>query len=144
MASSTVKDIRLHSVLSSSKGPNCHCCENGHVNRHIVADDTPSVNGVNGVDVHYGSELEDTDKMQELDVVESVAIIGLALKFPQDATSPDSFWEMLINGRSAMTEVPSDRFKIDSFYNANGGKTGTVSSHYLLQICSNRLTDCEL
>ena len=126
MGSSTVTDTRLNSILSASKGPNCHYGGTGHVNGHTAAGDAPSLDYVNEVNGHYSNKLEDTDKMQESDLVEPVVVIGLALKFPQDATSPDSFWEMLINGRSAMTEVPSDRFKIDSFYNAKGGKTGTV------------------
>ena len=47
---------------------------------------------------------------------QALAIVGLSLKFPQDATSPESFWKMLIEGRSAMTKVPASRFNSDSFY----------------------------
>ncbi len=34
----------------------------------------------------------------EHDVVEPVAIIGFSATFPQDATSPEAFWQMLIQG----------------------------------------------
>jgi Beta-ketoacyl synthase, N-terminal domain len=50
------------------------------------------------------------------DLLEPIAIIGFSLKFPQDATSAESFWEMLMEGRSAMTKVPGQRFNVDSFY----------------------------
>ncbi|KAI9714017.1 MAG: polyketide synthase [Bogoriella megaspora] len=47
---------------------------------------------------------------------EAIAIIGYALKFPQDATSPEGFWQMLSEGRSAMTDWPKDRLNTDGFY----------------------------
>ncbi|KAL2784041.1 hypothetical protein BJX66DRAFT_344395 [Aspergillus keveii] len=55
-----------------------------------------------------------------------IAIIGFSLRFPQDADSAEAFWEMLYNGRRAMTEVPADRFTIDSFY-AQKGKAGIAN-----------------
>lgn len=51
-----------------------------------------------------------------LNVMEPIAIIGLALKFPQGAESPQSFWDMLIERRSAVTDIPPDRFNLGAFY----------------------------
>ena len=62
----------------------------------------------------------------EQDKIEPIAIVGLALRFPQDATSPRSFWQMLMEKRSAMTDVPSDRFNIDAFYREGEHETGVV------------------
>lgn len=47
------------------------------------------------------------------DPTEALAIIGLSVKFPQDATTPEAFWEMLQEGRSAASRVPADRFNVD-------------------------------
>ncbi|TGJ79824.1 hypothetical protein E0Z10_g8943 [Xylaria hypoxylon] len=47
---------------------------------------------------------------------EPIAICGLALKFPQDASSEEGFWAMLLDKRSAMTEFPPERLNINSFY----------------------------
>jgi len=56
-----------------------------------------------------------------------VAIIGLALKFPQDAISPESFWNLIMEGRSTKTKMPKDRYNVDSFYHAGEtNKTGMV------------------
>jgi acyl transferase domain-containing protein len=57
-----------------------------------------------------------------------IAIIGFSLRFPQDADSAEAFWEMLYNGRCAMTKVPADRFTIDAFYAQGeaGVANGTV------------------
>ncbi|KAL8970596.1 MAG: hypothetical protein Q9183_001442 [Haloplaca sp. 2 TL-2023] len=59
----------------------------------------------------------------------AIAITGMAVKFPGDATSPDSFWHMLINRQSALSEVPKDRFNIDAFHNDSGKfEPGTVNA----------------
>lgn len=62
----------------------------------------------------------------EHDKLEPVAVIGFSFKFPQDATSGESFWKMLLEGRSAMTEIPKDRFNIDAFYHPNADRHDTV------------------
>ncbi len=63
---------------------------------------------------------------QEKDKLEPVAVIGLSLKFPQDATSPEAFWQMLLDGRSALSDIPEDRFNADHFYHHDPTRTGTV------------------
>lgn len=60
------------------------------------------------------------------DSVEPVAVIGFSSTFPQDATSPEAFWQMLMEGRSAMTKVPHDRFNIDAFCDHEGTRLDTV------------------
>ena len=67
------------------------------------------------------------------DRLEPIAVIGFSARFPQDAKSPESFWQMLKEGRSAMTEVPKDRFNIDSFYHSNAGRHDRVTSSKALK-----------
>ena len=62
----------------------------------------------------------------EKDKLEPIAVVGLALRFPQDATSSAAFWQMLMEGRSAMTEIPKDRFNVDAFYHTGPKKTNVV------------------
>ena len=47
---------------------------------------------------------------------EPIAVIGLASRFAQDATSSTAFWRMLMEGKSALTDVPNARFNIDAFH----------------------------
>ena len=47
---------------------------------------------------------------------EPIAVIGLASKFPQGATSSTAFWRMLMEGRSGLTDVPKARFNVEAFY----------------------------
>lgn len=49
----------------------------------------------------------------EADKIEPIAVVGINLKFPGDAITPESFWKMLHEGRSAAGRVPADRFNID-------------------------------
>ena len=55
-----------------------------------------------------------------------VAIIGLSLNVPQNANCAEEFWNMLINGRSALTEIPPERFNVDAFYHEDAERHDTV------------------
>ena len=61
------------------------------------------------------------------DKLEPIAVVGLALKFPQDATDPTSFWRMMMDKNSARSGIPPERFNIDAFHSAEGNKNGMVS-----------------
>ncbi|KAJ5588138.1 hypothetical protein N7537_010816 [Penicillium hordei] len=56
-----------------------------------------------------------------------LAIVGLSLKFPQDAVSPESFWDMIVEGRCASTEFPPDRLNIDSHHNLDANRLDSLS-----------------
>ena len=65
----------------------------------------------------------------ERDKLEPIAVVGISLRFPQDATSPSAFWQMLADGRSALTEIPRDRFNVEAFSSPEGSsRTGSVSN----------------
>ena len=64
--------------------------------------------------------------MPEEDRLEPIAVIGLSLEFPQEATSPADFWKMLIEKRCATTDWPRDRINLDAFYHADGDRCDTV------------------
>ena len=53
-----------------------------------------------------------------------IAIVGIGCRFPGGANDTSKFWDLLSEGRSAWSEVPSDRFNWKSFHhpdpNANG------------------------
>jgi acyl transferase domain-containing protein len=68
------------------------------------------------------TDLTEQDLIDDLDLVEPIAIIGFSLKFPQDATSPEAFWDMMAAKRDGMTEFPSERINIDSFYHPDNAR----------------------
>jgi hypothetical protein len=85
-----------------------------------------SFNGIaNGHSPALSSPELDLGDMED-DILEPIAIIGMSLKFPQDATSPESFWKMMEEKRCAMTEWPEDRLNIDAFYHPDKNKNYSV------------------
>ncbi|KAL8786450.1 MAG: hypothetical protein Q9213_002766 [Squamulea squamosa] len=70
----------------------------------------------------------------ESDVLEPIAIVGFALKFPRDADTSTSFWEMMEGKRCAMTAWPKDRINLDAFYhndNHQEGNSYVPGAHFL-------------
>jgi acyl transferase domain-containing protein len=61
---------------------------------------------------------------------EPIAIIGMGLRFPGGASSPESFWQLLFNGVDAITEVPADRWSLDEFYDATPVTPGKMNSRW--------------
>jgi acyl transferase domain-containing protein len=60
---------------------------------------------------------------------EAIAVVGFALKFPQDITSEEGLWKLLLERRSTMTDVPSNRWNVDGFYKPYDHRPGTVWVH---------------
>ena len=60
--------------------------------------------------------------------LEPIAIIGIGLRFPQEATSAASFWNLLLQQRCTMTEWPKERLNVDAFYHSDKNRNDTVSN----------------
>ena len=60
--------------------------------------------------------------------LEPIAVVGFAFKYPQDADSAPSFWSMLKEKRSAMTEWPKDRINLEAFYHRDEDRDKNVRS----------------
>lgn len=59
--------------------------------------------------------------------MDDVAVIGVGLRFPGDATNPTKLWDVLENGTSQWSEFPKDRLNIDGYYHPGGDRQGSVS-----------------
>jgi reducing polyketide synthase SwnK len=57
-------------------------------------------------------------------IEEDIAIISMACKLPGGVTTPEGYWEMLLNGNSGITDVPRDRWDADAVYNPDAGIRG--------------------
>jgi acyl transferase domain-containing protein len=56
-----------------------------------------------------------------------IAIVGIAGRFPGDAESPQKLWDMVAEGRSALSDIPADRFSADNFYHPHHERQGTIN-----------------
>ena len=78
----------------------------------------------------------DTDEMAtnrnavsgQQDAISPIAIVGMACRFPGDATSPTRFLDMLTKGRAAWSEIPKDRYNLEAFYHPDGARQGTTNA----------------
>ncbi|KAL4784902.1 hypothetical protein BJX76DRAFT_367291 [Aspergillus varians] len=63
-----------------------------------------------------------------------LAVVGLALRYPGDAVSPETFWQMMMDRRCASSRYPSDRLNIDAHHNPTGNRHDSLSidgGHFL-------------
>jgi len=61
---------------------------------------------------------------------EPIAIIGMACRFPGGANDLMAFWRLLRDGGDAITEVPSDRWPVDRYYDPAVDVPGKMSTRY--------------
>ena len=61
---------------------------------------------------------------------EPIAIIGLGCRFPGGGDSPAAFWQLLHEGRDAISEVPSDRWNADAYHHPEPATTGKIVTRY--------------
>ncbi|GAA4432145.1 aminotransferase class I/II-fold pyridoxal phosphate-dependent enzyme [Bremerella cremea] len=56
---------------------------------------------------------------------EPIAVIGIGCRLP-GADGPDAFWNLLIEGRDAIVEVPPDRWDVDRLYDPEPATPGKM------------------
>ncbi|MCP3060234.1 type I polyketide synthase [Myxococcus sp. K38C18041901] len=61
---------------------------------------------------------------------EPIAIIGMGLRFPGGADTPESFWELLKEGREAIAPIPSSRWDVDAYYDPTPGTPGKMYTRH--------------
>ncbi|GAB1196570.1 hypothetical protein APSETT444_005842 [Aspergillus pseudonomiae] len=60
--------------------------------------------------------------------VEPIAIVGMACRLPGDVVSPSKLWDLLVQERSAQSEVPANRFNVDSWYHPDKQRPGSITT----------------
>ncbi|MDR3537990.1 MAG: polyketide synthase, partial [Acetobacteraceae bacterium] len=55
-----------------------------------------------------------------------IAIVGMACRYPAEATSPAALWDAVRDGRNGSREVPPDRWDIDALYDPTPGRPGKM------------------
>ncbi|KAF4450830.1 putative polyketide synthase [Fusarium austroafricanum] len=58
---------------------------------------------------------------------DDIAVVGIGLRFPGEATSPEKLWEILERGESQWSEFPKERLNIDGYYHPGGDRQGSIS-----------------
>ncbi|KAK1561717.1 putative polyketide synthase [Colletotrichum navitas] len=67
--------------------------------------------------------------------MEPLAIVGMACRFPGDASTVEKFWDMLIKGQTGHSKVPKDRYDAEAWYHPHHERRGAIQprSGFFLQ-----------
>jgi len=73
------------------------------------------------------------DQQKRLEKLESaqrepIAIVGMGCRFPGRVHGPDAFWRLLEESRDAITDIPSDRWDVDSLYDLDPEAPGRIAT----------------
>ncbi|MFC3386266.1 beta-ketoacyl synthase N-terminal-like domain-containing protein, partial [Couchioplanes caeruleus subsp. azureus] len=65
------------------------------------------------------------------DPVEPIAIVAMSCRLPGGIRSPEELWELLTDGRDAITTLPTDRgWDLDTLYDPDPSATGKTYTRY--------------
>jgi phthiocerol/phenolphthiocerol synthesis type-I polyketide synthase D len=64
------------------------------------------------------------------DVAEPVAVVGIGCRLPGNVSGPESFWQLLVDGRDAVDVVPADRWDADAFYDRDPQAPGRMTTKW--------------
>lgn len=72
------------------------------------------------------------EKVQRLDSAqhEPIAIVGIGCRFPGAGRGPERFWQFLMQGGDAISEIPSSRWPAESYYDPDPERPGTMYSRF--------------
>ena len=59
---------------------------------------------------------------------EAIAIIGMSCRFPGGVDSPEAFWQLFHDGVDGISEVPSNRWNIDEYYDPDPDAPGKIAT----------------
>ena len=59
----------------------------------------------------------------------AIAVIGMGCRFPK-ANNPEAFWQILAQGIDAISEIPQQRWDINSFYDRIPGTVGKMNTRW--------------
>jgi len=57
-----------------------------------------------------------------------IAIIGMGVRFPGNIYGADGLWQALSEGRDCITDIPSDRWNIEKYYDPDPNKSGKIKT----------------
>ncbi len=64
------------------------------------------------------------------DIAEPVAVVGIGCRLPGEVFGPDSFWQLLVEGRDAIGKVPANRWDADALYDPDPTAPGRMTTKW--------------
>lgn len=60
--------------------------------------------------------------------VAPLAVVGMSFRFPQESTSAEVFWDMLVSKRCTSTEIPVDRMNVSAFHHSDQSRLDSMAT----------------
>ncbi len=73
---------------------------------------------------------EEFSRAARTTMAEPVAVVGIGCRFPGDVTGPESFWELLVHRRNAISGIPADRWDAEAFYSPDPLTPGRMTTKW--------------
>ena len=70
------------------------------------------------------------DKADQIGSKQPIAITGIGCSFPGGVSTPEAFWQLLCDGIDAITEVPLERFDVDTYYDPRPATPGKIMTRW--------------
>jgi acyl transferase domain-containing protein len=67
---------------------------------------------------------------QQSDRMEGIAVVGMSIRFPEEATTSEGFWDMIMQKRCASKPFPKDRINLKGIYHPDSTRHDTVSGKF--------------
>jgi acyl transferase domain-containing protein/NAD(P)-dependent dehydrogenase (short-subunit alcohol dehydrogenase family)/acyl carrier protein len=64
------------------------------------------------------------------DPIEPIAIVGIGCRFPGSGVGPKAYWDFLVAGGDAVSEVPVERWNADDYYNSDPDMRGKACTRW--------------
>ena len=64
------------------------------------------------------------------DTTEPLAIIGIGCRFPGSVSTPEAFWQFLMQGENGITEIPPERWDVENFFDPDPNAPGKSYSRW--------------
>ena len=61
---------------------------------------------------------------------EAIAVVGMACRFPGGADTPEAYWQRLCQGVDAISEIPPQRWDVETYYDADAEAPGKMYTRY--------------
>lgn len=58
--------------------------------------------------------------------VEPIAVVGIGCRLPGDVGTPNAFWDLLLEGRDGIIDVPADRWNLSAYHDRVPGHRGKI------------------
>ena len=61
---------------------------------------------------------------------DDIAIVSMACRFPRRSSTPEIFWQQLLQGTNQVSEIPGDRWDLDAYFDENPDAPGKMYARH--------------